>query len=317
MSPRLLSLVLLTIGAVSAGRYNDEGDQDDCSLAHELYPVKPTFGDWTTSEVFDKALPINDQTFQSVGITANTTRHVLEAPDDVISLEGFYPNGSFTFTHTPRGGFSFYAPGPEDVDLTTAKEATFAYTVLFAEGFDWVKGGKLPGFCTCTLALPTSPWPCMESATNARFTVGGANFNDSRSCSGGRKATNCFSTRLMWRTGGMGEFYTYLPPFTVPGYEANEVQCHVPPYSECNPDYGNSIGRGAFNFTSGERGTVAMRVLLNDAGQANGEIELWYNGDSVVNLGGLIIRDSDEGRLRGLMMQTFFGGKCRSACSPQ
>jgi len=139
--------------------------------------------------------------------------------------------------------------------------------------------------------------------------VGGANLNDSLSCSGGRKSTNCFSTRLMWRAEGMGEFYTYLPPYTVPGYEANEVQCDVPPYSECNPDYGNSIGRGAFNFTSGERGTVAMRVLLNDAGEANGEIELWYNGESVVGLGGLIIRDSDEGRIRGLMMQTFFGGK--------
>ena len=112
----------------------------------------------------------------------------------------------------------------------------------------------------------------------------------------------------MWRAEGMGEFYTYLPPYTVPGYEANEVQCNVPPYSECNPDYGNSIGRGAFNFTSGDRGTVAMRVLLNDAGVANGEIELWYNGESVIGLGGLIIRDTDEGRLRGLMMQTFFGG---------
>lgn len=52
-----------------------------------------------------------------------------------------------------------------------------------------------------------------------------------------------------------------------------------------------------------------MRLLLNDAGEANGELELWYNGESVINIGGLIIRDSDEGRLRGLMMQTFFGGK--------
>ena len=113
----------------------------------------------------------------------------------------------------------------------------------------------------------------------------------------------------MWRTGGMGELYTYLPPYTTAGYEANEVQCNVPPYSECNPEYGNSIGRGAFNFTSGERGTVAMRVLLNDAGVSNGELELWYNGESVISVGGLIIRDSDEGRIRGLMMQTFFGGK--------
>jgi hypothetical protein len=115
----------------------------------------------------------------------------------------------------------------------------------------------------------------------------------------------------MWRSGGIGELYTYLPQFTIPGYEANEAQCHVPPYSECNPDYGNSVGRGAFNFTSGNRGTVAMRVLLNDAGVANGELEIWYNGDRVIILDRVIIRDSCESRIRGLMMQTFFGGKWR------
>jgi hypothetical protein len=54
-----------------------------------------------------------------------------------------------------------------------------------------------------------------------------------------------------------------------------------------------------------------MRVLLNDVGVANGELELWYNGQNVTSLAGLTIRDSDEGRMRGLMMQTFFGGKWR------
>jgi hypothetical protein len=245
-----------------------------------------------------------------VSILANTTRRVLEAPDGVVSLEGFYPNGSYTFTHTPRGGFSFYAPGPEEVDLTTAREATFAYTVLFPEGYEWVKGGKLPGFCTYTLPLITLSHRELNLRLNFLAWQSGVPISTIPSVAlvEGRLPT-ASPIRLMWRTGGMGEFYTYLPPFTTPGYEANEVQCHVPPYSECNPDYGNSIGRGAFNFTSGERGTVAMRVLLNDAGEANGELELWYNGESVISLGGLIIRDSDEGRLRGLMMQTFFGGK--------
>ena len=317
MSVRLLSLLFSTAGVVSAG-YGQDGraewwsnhnNREQCSLARELYPVTPTFEDWTTSEIFDKALPIDDETFRSVAITSNTTRRILEAPDGIVSLEGFYPNGSFNFGHTPRGGFSFYAPGPEDVDLTTAREATFGYTVLFPEGYEWVQGGKLPGFCTYILSIDHTPYHERNPRLMLGLAVGGADFNNSLSCSGGRKATDCFSIRLMWRGDGMGEFYTYLPPFTIPGYEANEVQCHVAPYSECNPDYGNSIGRGAFNFTSGERGTVAMRVLLNDAGEANGELELWYNGESVISLGGLIIRDSDEGRLRGLMMQTFFGGK--------
>lgn len=314
MPARLLLPLFLTVGVVSADYDHDAGvgrlGYRDNSLAPSLYPVSPTFGNWTTSESFEGALPINDQTFRSVNILSGTTRHVLGAPDGVVSMEGFYPSGSYTFTHTPRGGFSFYAPGPDDVDLTTAQEATFAYTVLFPEGFDWVKGGKIPGFCAYTVVhiFPYCKW-------NLRLiyglTVGGDDFNTSLSCSGGRKDIDCFSVRMMWRTDGLGELYTYLPPFTTPGYEANEAQCHVPPYSECNPTYGNSIGRGAFNFTSGERGTVAMRVLLNDPGASNGELELWYNGESVISLGGLIIRDSDEGRIRGLMMQTFFGGKWR------
>ena len=157
MPTKLLSLLFLTIGVVLGDRNN----RDHCSLlphgglphgdphlARELYPVRPTFDNWTTSEVFQKALPIDDEVFRSVNILSNTTRRVLEAPDGIVSLEGFYPNGSYTFTHDPRGGFSFYAPGPEDVDLTAAKEATFAYTILFPEGYEWVKGGKLPGFCT-------------------------------------------------------------------------------------------------------------------------------------------------------------------------
>ena len=164
MPARLLSLLFLTIGLVYAEQ--DRAEQWHCSLtglgrARELYPIRPTSDDWTTSEFFRKALPIDDETFRSVKILENTTRRVLEAPDGVVSLEGFYPNGSYTFTHNPRGGFSFYAPGPEDVDLTTAKEATFAYTVLFPEGYEWVKGGKLPGLCTYIRTL-RSPLPLYD-----------------------------------------------------------------------------------------------------------------------------------------------------------
>lgn len=56
------------------------------------------------------------------------------------------------------------------------------YTVRFSKGFDWVKGGKLPGLC------------------------GGPD-----NVSGGRPATgtNGFSARLMWRKDGRGEAYVY------------------------------------------------------------------------------------------------------------
>ena len=108
----------------------------------------------------------------------------------------------------------------------------------------------------------------------------------------------------MWREEGAGEVYTYLPP----GYAANDVQCNVPPFSTCNPTYGASVGRGAFHFQPGQWTTVSQRVRLNDPGQANGEIELFVDGQSTINVSGLVLCDSAAGRFRGIQIQTFFGG---------
>ncbi len=60
--------------------------------------------------------------------------------------------------------------------------AELRYTVRFSKGFDWVKGGKLPGLCG-----------------------GPANVSGGRPADG----TNGFSSRLMWRKEGRGEAYLY------------------------------------------------------------------------------------------------------------
>ena len=52
------------------------------------------------------------------------------------------------------------------------------YEVYFPTGFEWVKGGKLPGF----LGGPIG-------------------------CSGGDDPYGCWSVRLMWRREGAGEAY--------------------------------------------------------------------------------------------------------------
>ena len=113
----------------------------------------------------------------------------------------------------------------------------------------------------------------------------------------------------MWRTNGAGELYTYLPP----DYSENDAVCDIPPYSTCNSVYGASVGRGSFTWKTGGRTTIAQRVRLNDAGQANGELELFANGKSLFTVGGLVLRDSSAGRIRGMQMQTFFGGESVSA----
>jgi hypothetical protein len=217
----------------------------------------------------------------------------VNAPDGKQAMKAHYPEGSYTFGHQPQGGLSFYAPGPSSVDLTSAKEVTFGYSVFFEEGFAFNKGGKLPGI------------------------YGGNSDDEAIGCSGGRRSTACFSARLMWRSNGAGEFYTYLPPYDNEGFSPNRKQCDVPPFSECNPTFGASVGRGAFRFTAGQWTTISERVRLNDVGQANGELELFAGGQSVIRVTGLILRDSAAGKIRGIQMQTFFGGGSSSFASPR
>lgn len=134
---------------------------------------------------------------------------------------------------------------------------------------------------------------------------GGNDENTAVSCSGGRKDTTCFSARLMWRANGAGELYLYLPPFDDPRFAANEKLCSLP-NSICDASFGISVNRGSYSFPAGQWTTIAERVKLNDFGEANGEIELFVNGESVINVSGIIIRDSSAGRIRGIQVQSFF-----------
>lgn len=100
---------------------------------------------------------------------------------------------------------------------------------------------------------------------------------------------------------------------------------HVPPLSKLNPDYGFSVGRGAFNFVAGQWMTVAQRVRLNaptsaDGGCASidirrrtdklvaGKLQVWVDGTLVVDADGLVFRDKGAAGVKGLHFQTFFGG---------
>ena len=53
----------------------------------------------------------------------------------------------------PPGGFGFYMRGPEAFREFLSKsvvqqEVVMSYEVLFEDGWEWQKGGKLPGICT-------------------------------------------------------------------------------------------------------------------------------------------------------------------------
>lgn len=95
------------------------------------------------------------------------------------ALRVHYPEGTSAPSDNGKGGAGFYAT----IDgLSQAERACLQYKVRFEPGFDFVKGGKLPGL------------------------YGG------EAPSGGDEVTGKtgFSMRFMWREGGQGELYEYV-----------------------------------------------------------------------------------------------------------
>jgi hypothetical protein len=101
-----------------------------------------------------------------------------DAPRGAI-LRVAYPAGSASrAAGGTTGGMQAYLRLPDPVDALDLR-----YRLRFPTGFDFVKGGKLPGLYG-------------GSVTSGRRIPDG---------------TNGFSTRYMWRTCGDGEVYAYLP----------------------------------------------------------------------------------------------------------
>ena len=82
-----------------------------------------------------------------------------------------------------NSGTLFYAYPTGDPRRHIGTAVRLEYEVFLPAGFDFVKGGKLPGL------------------------MGGP----SGDCGGGADPDGCFSVRLMWRRDGAGEAYMYVP----------------------------------------------------------------------------------------------------------
>jgi hypothetical protein len=176
-----------------------------------------------------------------------------------------YPAGSASPTvarasGAPEGGAQSYLHLRQPADALTV-----SYWVRFPPGFRFVKGGKLPGL------------------------FGGD------AGSGGHHKPAGFSTRFMWRTGGAGEVYAYLPN---------------------DNGYGASLGRGRWRFVPGRWTRLSQRVVLNTPGRADGAVIVWVDGRQVFSQGGLVLRNSGDVHIDGLFFSTFFGGGDRSWASP-
>jgi hypothetical protein len=179
-------------------------------------------------------------------------------------LEVTYPKGSIdpATTWAPIGGAGFLYPL-----ATPLLAGCLAYDVAFEKGFDFVKGGKLPGL------------------------YGG------NAPSGGADTSKGFSTRYMWRGGGAGEVYAYVP--------------------DKSGEYGESIGRGAWSFAPGQWQRLEQEVVVNHLGQKDGVLRVWVDGKPVIDRNDMVYRVDGNVLVSGLMFSTFFGGHDASWASPK
>ncbi|ORX37666.1 hypothetical protein BD324DRAFT_563650, partial [Kockovaella imperatae] len=267
-------------GGGGGGSYNN-------ASSNAIFPLGTGSASWTTDPDISGALSF-DAALNP--LTAGSLPTITTAPDGSQAMSATYPAGIVGLKS--GGGYSFYSEAEHNgVDVTGASEISFTYSVYFPDGFDFVKGGKLPGV------------------------YGGTSLEASKTCSGGRQTDRsaCFSARTMWRTNGMGEIYNYLPPGAT---SANPNYCSIAPMSICNPDYGDSIGRGAFTFATGAWTTISQRFKMNDFGQSNGEQELYVNGESKILISNMAYAQEEGTKIYGIMAQTFFGGSDVSWASP-
>jgi hypothetical protein len=104
---------------------------------------------------------------------------------------------------------------------------------------------------------------------------------DARGCSGGSASDGerCFSTRLMWRTGGAGEgmshhSFAWVKLMTVYAYIPTGKDLCGQSNVMCNSDaYGTSLARGSFSYQTGQWQTIWLVVILNEVGINNGIVE--------------------------------------------
>lgn len=189
-------------------------------------------------------------------------------PDGGDALRVSYPAGSAS-ARAAKDGDSGY--GGAQVYLLLRKGPVdslhLRYCLRFPVGFDFVKGGKLPGLF-------------------GGIVTSGQHIPD---------GTNGWSTRYMWRRGGAGEVYTYLPS---------------------SIEHGTSLGRGNWSIVPGRWQSLEQSVQLNTPGKANGVITVWLDGEQVFKQTRVVFRTTASLHIDGVFFSSFFGGGDASWASP-
>ena len=121
------------------------------------------FGFTTCNYIQDPKIQLFELDDHQLGVhkvSSRTTHKVVQPPNPTLAnlgglpspetaWEAFYPEGSINPSADIPGGFSFYLSGPQEFAdrLETASEVVMSYRMMLQDGWEWKKGGKLPGVC--------------------------------------------------------------------------------------------------------------------------------------------------------------------------
>ncbi|GAA5989363.1 hypothetical protein JCM11641_004199 [Rhodosporidiobolus odoratus] len=199
------------------------------------------------------------------------------AEEAVLQIE--YPKGSYS------GGTGGVGNLQTGVFGTGKNRAMISYDVGFSEGFDFVKGGKLPG---------------------------GYGGDPASLCTGGSPSAACFSLRLMWRADGAGEAYAYIPQY--------DGQCSDDGGSDsayCHGADGVSFDRGSFTFAAGAYNTVTEVAILNSAiDKANGVLAVYAGETLAFEKKDIVFRINESVQFSAFAISSFFGGSTTDYATP-
>lgn len=148
---------------------------------------------------------------------------------------------------------------------------TVSYSIKFEEGFNFVKGGKLPGL------------------------IGGHQHGKPEStATGGYRpdGTDGWSARMMWRRGGKLVQYLY----------------HMHQKGKNGDDLPWMIDGQPVTINPGEWHRVKTEITMNDIGHRNGSIRSWFDDQLALEVHNVEFRTVPELAIDTLYFSTFFGG---------
>lgn len=191
-----------------------------------------------------------------------------DAPLFTTSLQVNYPQGS---VGPEQGGAQFPMLFEKWQGLQPLyRSLTLEYCLKFNDGFDFRKGGKLPGL------------------------MGGG---DSWSRSGGQQpnGANGWTLRYMWRSEGRAVIYAYLPASPNGRYG--------------NQPWGQDIELYK-RFKPGQWHCLKQSVTINELGKEDGQLRVWFDGELVLDRSDITYRleDTPQGFIGGVYFSSFHGG---------